>query len=183
MENRTVAIEKYWPKVIGDMLEFQELAKAKNPEFDKAMKAVLRFLDDCFVQTSTLQGIERWENIYSITSYPTDTLEERRKRVLAVITRQLPYTIRALERMLEQLLGAGNFTVSVNHVTSTLTVLVNVRVEHQLDDVKHLLDAVVPANLGINLGNLYSTHERLAKYTHAQLANYTHQYIKEQLEV
>lgn len=183
MENRTVVIEKYWPKVIGDMLEFKELAKAKNPEFNRAFQNILKFLDDCFVQTCTVQGIERWEKIYKITSYPADSLEDRRKRVLAVITRQLPYTIRALERMLEQLLGAGNFTVSVNPVASTLTVLVNVRVEHQLDDVKHLLDAVVPANLGVNLGNLYSTHERLAKYTHAQLANYTHQYIKEQLEI
>jgi hypothetical protein len=91
--------------------------------------------------------------------------------------------MRALNRMLEQLLGAGNYKATINHVTSTLTVLVNVKVAHQMDDVRHLLDSVVPANILVNLGNLYSTHERLANYTHAQLANYTHKYIQESLEV
>jgi hypothetical protein len=183
MENRTVAIENYWAKVVGDMLEFKELAKAKNPEFNRALQNILKFLDDCFVQTCTVQGIERWEKIYGVTSYPADTLEQRRARVLAVITRNLPYTMRALNRMLEQLLGAGNYKATINHVTSTLTVLVNVKVAHQMDDVRHLLDSVVPANILVDLGNLYSTHERLNKYTHAQLANYTHKYIQESLEV
>jgi hypothetical protein len=165
------------------MRDFQEIAKGENPEFTSLWDAVERFIQDCFVHTGTEWAIRRWEKIFSLATYPTDTLDQRRARVLAVITRQLPYTMRALFRMLEQLLGAGNFSATVNPVTSTLVVLVNIRVAHQMDDVRQLLDAVVPANLGIEIGNLYSTHERLAGYTHGQLANYTHQYIQEQLEV
>lgn len=181
--HRTVTIERYWPRVIGDMRDFQEIAKGENPEFRTIWEAVERFIQDCFVHTGTVWAIERWEKIFSLQTYPDDTLDQRRARILAVIARSLPYTMRTLLRMLEQLLGPGNFAATVNPVTSTLVVLVNVRVAHQMDDVRQLLDAVVPANLGIEIGNLYSTHERLAGYTHGQLAAYTHQYIQEQLEV
>lgn len=180
---RTVKIERYWPRVIGDMRDFQEIARGENPEFATIWEAMERFIQDCFVHTGTEWAIKRWEQIFNIGTYPTDTLDQRRSRILAVITRSLPYTMRALLRMLETLLGAGNFAATVNPVTSTLIVLVNVRVAHQWDDVRQLLDAVVPANLAIEIGNLYSTHERLAGYTHAQLAAYSHKYIQEQLEV
>lgn len=181
--HRTVTIERYWPRVIGDMRDFQEIAKGENPEFATLWEAVERFIQDCFVHTGTEWAIRRWEKIFSLETYPTDTLEQRRARILAVITRQVPYTMRALLRMLEAMLGEGNFAATVNPVTSTLIVLVNIRVAHQMNDVRQLLDAVVPANLGIEIGNLYSTHERLAGYTHGELAAYTHKYIQEQLEV
>lgn len=179
---RTVTIEEYWPRVIGDMRDFREIAKGENPEFAAGWEAVRRFIQDCFVHTGTEWAIARWERIFSLETYTTDTLDQRRARILAAITRKLPYTMRALLNMLEALLGAGNFSATVNPVTSTLTVLVNVRVEHQRDDVQQLLDAVVPANLVVEVGNLYSTHEQLAGYTHAQLATYSHKYIQETLE-
>lgn len=181
--HRTVKIEKYWPRVIGDMRDFQEIAKIENPEFEKCWAAARRFIDDCFVHTASEWAIERWERLYGLVTYNTDTLEQRRARVLAAVSRNIPYTMLGLYKMLEALLGAGNFRATVNPITSTLTVLVNVRVEHQLNDIRQLLDVVVPANLGIEISNLYSTHERLTGYTHAQLAAYTHKYIQEQLEV
>jgi hypothetical protein len=165
------------------MRDFREIAKGENPEFATLWEAVERFIQDCFVHTGTEWAIRRWEQICRLETYTTDTLDQRRARILAVMTRRLPYTMRALLRMLETLLGPGNFAATVNPVTSTLVVLVNVRVAHQRDDVRDLLDAVVPANLGIEIGNLYSTHERLTGYTHGQLAAYTHKYIQEQLEV
>lgn len=181
--HRTVTIERYWPRVIGDMRDFQEIAKGENPEFRTLWEAVERFILDCFVHTGTEWAIERWERIFSLQAYPTDTLDQRRGRILAAVTRNLPYTMRALLDMLEALLGVGNFSATVNPATSTLVVLVNVQVAHQMNDVRQLLDAVVPANLAIEIGNLYSTHERLTGYTHGQLAAYTHKYIQEQLEV
>lgn len=180
---REVKIEKYWAKVIGDMRDFQEIAKGENPEFSLQWQAVLRFIDDCFVHSATEWAIARWERIFGLETYTTDTIEQRRSRILAAITRNLPYTIRSLQNMLEALLGEGNFSLSVNSVTSTLYVNVNVRVEHQLDDVAELLSAVVPANMGIVVGRLYSPHEALKKYTHAELSAYTHKYIKQELEV
>lgn len=180
---RTVKIERYWPRVVGEMRDFQEIAKGENPEFATLWDAVMRFVDDCFVHTGTEWAIARWERIFRLESYLTDTLDQRRSRILAAITRRLPYTMRSLLNMLEALLGPGNFSAEVNPVTSTLIVLVNVRVEHQLNDVRQLLDAVVPANLGIEIGRLYSPHESLKKYTHGELAAYTHKYIQEQLEV
>lgn len=180
---RDVKIEKYWSPVIGKMRDFQEIAKGENPEFKTQWDAVMRFIEDCFVHTGSVWAIERWERIFGIETFPADPLDVRRARILAVITRKVPYTMRALFNMLEALVGAGNFHAAVNNVTSTLTVLVNVEQEHKLAEIESLLKAIVPANMGIVLGRLYSPHSALKKYTHAELSAYTHKYIKEQLEV
>ena len=178
---RDVKIEKYWPRVIGDMRDFGQIATGENPEFNFLWEAVERFIQDCFVHTATEYAIERWEEIFGLETYPTDTLDQRRARILAAINRKLPYTMRSLRRMLEALLGEGNFRASVDPITLHLAVLVNVRAEHMMNDVGALLAAVVPANLTYSVAHLYSPHEGLEAYTHAQLASYTHKYIQEQL--
>lgn len=179
--SRDVKIEKYWPRVIGDMRDFGQIATGEDPEFSLLWTAVQRFIQDCFVATATEYAIERWEGIFGLETYPTDTLEERRARILATINRKIPYSMRALRNMLTALVGAGNFQATVDPIRLELSVLVNVRVAHQMDDVEVLLEAVVPANLTWTVDNLYSTQESLEAYTHAQLASYTHRYIKEQL--
>lgn len=42
-----------------------------------------------------------------------------------------------------------------------------------------MLDEVVPANLIIDFGLLYNTHEILGRFTHEQLSKYTHQKLRE----
>lgn len=178
---RDVQIEKYWPRVIGDMRDFGEIAKGEDPEFKFLWEAVRRFIDDCFVHSATEYAIARWEKIFDLETYPTDTLDQRRARILAAINRKIPYTMRSLRRMLEALVGEGNCRASVDPIQMQLTVLVNVRAEHMMDDVRALLAAIIPANLTYTVAHLYSQHEELKAYTHAQLAQYTHKYIQEQL--
>lgn len=163
---RNANLAKYWPRVIGDMRDFGQIANGENPEFNLLWGAVERFLGDVFVMTATEYAIERWEFIFGLETYTTDTLDQRRARILAATTRQLPYTMRSLRIMVESLIGAGNYMASVDPVTMTLEVLVNVRAAHMMEDVQTLLDAVVPANLTIVLEHLYSPHEILTQYTH-----------------
>ena len=42
-----------------------------------------------------------------------------------------------------------------------------------------MLDEVAPANLLIDFGLLYNTHEILGRFTHEQLSKYTHQKLRE----
>ena len=152
--SRDVILEIYWPPVVSEIRDFQQIAIGENPEFRLCWEAVGRFIQDCFVYTATEWAIERWERIFNLETYPTDTLDQRRARILMSVTRQLPYTMRALRLMLQSLLGDGNFKATVDPIRSELNVLVNVRAAHQMDDVREILDAVVPANLGIKVAHL-----------------------------
>lgn len=181
METRDVRLETYWPPVISQMRDFQQIATGENPEFKTGWGAVTRFLEDCFVQTATEYALERYERIYSVTAFPGDTLEQRRARILAQMTKNVPYTMRALRNMLATILGAGNFTATVNPILSKLSVKISINKTSQMNDVHALLDAVVPANIEVDLNYLFTTHEMLTAYTHEQLAAYTHQEIKEKL--
>ena len=157
--SRDVMLESYWPPVVGEIRDFQQIARGENPEFRLCWDAVNRFIQDVFVNTATEWAIERWERIFNLETYPTDTLDQRRARILMSVTRQLPYTMRALRLMLKSLLGDGNFKATVDPIRSELNVLVNVRAAHQMDDVREILDAVVPANLVIKVAHLYSPHQ------------------------
>lgn len=152
--SRDVRLESYWTPVVGEIRDFQQIAIGENPEFRLCWEAVDRFIQDCFVYTATEWSISRYERIFNLETYPTDTLDQRRARILMSVTRQLPYTMRALRLMLQSLLGDGNFKATVDPIRSELKVLVNVRAAHQMDDVREILDAVVPANLGITVAHL-----------------------------
>ena len=181
MERRNANIAKYWPPVVREMRDFREIATGENPEFSALWNAVERFLRDTFVHTATEYAIARWERIFKLTAYPGDTLNDRRARILAIATRELPYTMRALRNMLTTILGAGHFTATVNPVTATLTVLVSVERSSQMEDVRELLAVVAPANLGVVLAHQYATHGMLTGRTHGELAAYTHKAIRETL--
>ena len=151
---REVDILGYWPEVVKNIRDFHQLAAAEEPEFNLLYSCVLRFIQDTFILSATEWSISRYERIFNLETYPTDTLDQRRARILMSVTRQLPYTMRALRLMLQSLLGDGNFKATVDPIRSELNVLVNVRAAHQMDDVRALLSAVVPANLSVTVAHL-----------------------------
>ena len=76
------------------------LCNTEQREFDRLNTAVDEVLDTQFVSTAGERGIARYEKIFGITPMDTDTLDERRFRVLAKINAQLPFSIRRLRQQL-----------------------------------------------------------------------------------
>lgn len=48
-------LKDYWPRCLQDLVEFQQIANAEQPEFEKALGDVRTAADDFFL--STLSGI------------------------------------------------------------------------------------------------------------------------------
>lgn len=176
-----VKLEKYYPPVIGRMREFQEIAKSRNPEFDLLWIAIKRFIADCYVYTATETGLARHEKELGLPVDDSYTIEERRSRILAALSRKLPFTMTSLREMLAVMVGSGNFTAEHNPRKQELTVLIAVQMERQMDDIKALLKVIVPANLVTKVDYKYATHKMLADYTHQQLAAYSHEYMRNEL--
>ena len=174
-------LQDYLPPVLLKTYEFPLLCKTEQREFDRLNTAVDEVLDAQFVSTAGERGIERYEQIFSIVPQDTDTLDERRFRVLAKINAQLPFSIRRLRQKLATLCGEDGYRMEIDGGRYTLTVKVALTAKRNQQAVEELLADIVPANMVCTTSLLYNQHADLTQFTHAQLALLTHFEIREEV--
>lgn len=173
--------QDYLPPVLLKTYEFPLLCKTEQREFDRLNTAVDEVLDAQFVSTAGERGIERYEQIFSIVPQDTDTLDERRFRVLAKINAQLPFSIRRLRQQLATLCGEDGYRMEIDGGRYMLTVKVALTAKRNQQAVEELLADIVPANMVCTTSLLYNQHADLTRFTHAQLALLTHFEIREEV--
>jgi len=171
-------ISKYFPSFMGEIREFKALANAENPEFELLPEAIETILSASFIENTNTYGIGRLEKITGITSKGTDTLDERKFRILAKFNEYIPYTWNALTNMLDSLLGLDGY--EKERIPREFNVLVRVGLSNakKFDAVKELLDRIIPVNMTIDLTILYNRHYEVGVYRHEFLSGYTHEEIR-----
>ncbi len=174
-------LNEYLPSILLKTYEFPLLCDTEQREFDRLNTAVDEVLDAQFVSTAGERGIERYEQIFSIVPQDTDTLDERRFRVLAKINAQLPFSIRRLRQQLATLCGENGYRMEIDGGKYTLTVKVALTAKRNQQAVEELLADIVPANMVCTTSLLYNQHADLTRFTHAQLALLTHFEIREEV--
>lgn len=179
MERENIDIKDYWPLVIKRILEFEKIADAENPEINNLWAAHKGVLDNQFIKTLTEEGCKRWESILNIVPMGTDTLEDRRFRILARINADLPFTFRQLENMLHALCG-DDYTCELINNDYKLVIRLALSVRRQYDEVSSLLKKVVPANLLIDLDLIYNQYLTLEPFIYEDLEPYTHEELREE---
>ena len=123
-------ISKYFPSFMGEIREFKALANAENPEFELLPEAIETILSASFIEK-------------------TDTLDERKFRILAKFNEYIPYTWNALTNMLDSLLGLDGY--EKERIPSEFNVIVRVGLSNakKFDAVKELLDRIIPVNMTV----------------------------------
>ena len=82
----------YLPPVLREVLEFQAINAANEPEISIAWDALALVLANQFLDTATASGVAVWERELNIRPKDTDTLEVRKARIKALWNLELPYT-------------------------------------------------------------------------------------------
>lgn len=171
----------YLPYAVRDFKEYEGIMESEQPEFDQAWGSSDDLLNNQFISTAGNLGLSRWEKILGITPKGTDTLEDRRFRIMTRINEELPYTVPQLRNILETLCGAGNYSAEVVEGTYQLIVKIGLAAKNNFTDVEFLLNRVVPQNMIVNLLQLYNTHGGLGRFTHAQLSTFTHDQLRNEV--
>ncbi|MHB8064474.1 MAG: putative phage tail protein [Ruminiclostridium sp.] len=179
--DREINILNYLSDFLKEFREFERLAEAENPELLLVWKTFENARDDQFVKDSTENGVKSWERILKINPKGSDTLEDRKFRILTRLNEKLPYTYTKLEQLLASLCGETGYSLKLLNKEYTLLVRVALAAKSNFEEVKKLLQKMVPANLIIDLSLLYNTHLILKGYTNAILANYTHNYLRNEV--
>ena len=174
-------LQDYMPPILLKTYEFLLLCETEQPEIDRLHDAADAVLDAQFISTAGETAIARYEKIFGITPMDTDTLAERRFKVLTRINTQLPFSVRRLRQQLATLCGEDGYKLEVSGGKYTLTVKVALTAKRNQQAVEELLADIVPANMVCTTSLLYNQHADLTRFTHAQLALLTHFEIREEV--
>lgn len=173
-------LQDYLPPILLKTYEFPLLCETEQLEIDRLHDAADAVLDAQFLSTAGEYAIQRYEKIFGVVPQDTDTLDERRFKVLTRINTQLPFSVRRLRQQLATLCGENGYKLEVNGGVYTLTVRVALTAKRNQQAVEELLADIVPANMVCTTSLLYNQHADLTRFTHAQLAALTHFAIREE---
>lgn len=154
----------YLPEVLRNYREFQKTFEAEEPEVQKVQEELSKVLKDLFVEDATERGVKRWEKVLKIVPKATNSLENRKFKILSKITRKLPFTLRVLQQMLETLCGKNNYEIELRHNDYEIEVRINLANNNNIMDVLSLLEIVVPANLIKILKSYLTMRSEVPKY-------------------
>lgn len=161
--------------------EIQEIMNAEQPEIDLVWENAENALLNQFLMEANEYGVSRWEAMLQISPKDTDTLDDRRFRILTKLNQQLPYTHRRLEQFLTTICGAEGFTIVLNPAEYSIEIRLAVGYHGALAEVEKLLKMMLPANLIQNIKLMYNPHELFEPYTHGQLSAYTHDQLRKEV--
>lgn len=166
------------PEFVRQFKEFQEIMKAEEVQINVIAESVQRALNNAFIEDCDEYGIKKYETLLNIIPNADDSLETRKARVLLRWNDGLPYTYKTLIKKLDAFLGKEEYNIALDAEGYQLNIEVSVASESMIDDIKIMLNHVIPVNMVIHLTLLYETHEYITGYTHLQLNSFTHEQIK-----
>ena len=165
---------QYFPRWFREILDFQYLCRSEKEELEALATAMARIHRNLFVQTMDESAAAQWEAILRILPAPGETLAFRRLRGLNRLAPRPHFTLSFLRQKLDVLCGEDGYRLDLRPNDYFLRVKLELSSEGSINEVRDLLERVVPAHLTAIVEVIYNTHAYLAGFTHADLAQYTH---------
>lgn len=151
----------------------------KNNTLNIAVKNVFK---DQFINTSTEDGVKRYEDMLKIVSKSSESLDVRKFRLFVRFNEKLPYTISKLREQLEILCGgAEEYIAEIDTVRFNLTVKISLKVKRMIEEVREMLERMVPLNVCIDLDLMYNQHLTVGNFKHKFLRKYTHKGVRDEV--
>lgn len=123
MNNRDLEITllEQLPPWYREILDYQEMCKTEQAQFDLLSQEINAVADNFFIQTMDLDAVSMWEAVLRITpDLTTENLAFRRSRILLRLSTRPPFTMEFLRRKLDEIIGPGNWTAYVDYPNYTL---------------------------------------------------------------
>ncbi len=134
------------PSFLAGYGEIKEILKAEEPEFSLLWDNTKRALYNQFITTADEKGIAGYERLLGLLPESSDSLEQRRARVMSKWLAKLPYTYKALIERLKALCG-DDFSLYCDFEKYILRLLVHFREYSSFLEVKKLFREMLPANI------------------------------------
>lgn len=172
---------KYLPVFVQDFAEIRQIMNAEQGSIDATWTGENQVQKEQYISTASVYTIERWESMLSISPKATETLEDRRFRILTRLQSDTPYTMLKLNEKLSNLCGADGYHITLTASSYAIDIKLALGNKSMMDDVEKILKEMIPANMVQTISILYNTHTTLSAFTHATLSSYTHYQLKNEV--
>ena len=171
----------YLPPFVQEFQEIKKIMEVEQPEIDNLWESCGNALNDQFVLYATENGVRRWEKIMGIAPKDTDTIDERKFRILSKMNQELPYTLYKLKEALTTLCGANNFSINLQPEIYHIEVKLALSNANNYQDIVNLLKKMIPANLTQHVQIMYNGYKNFNGYTHSELRVKTHDELRSEV--
>lgn len=141
-------IGRYFPRYYEGILETDELIKVENDIWNNLYLLLNKAKNNQFIAYADEDGIYAYEQLFQIVADPeTETLEERRFRLLNRIQTLSYYTMIYLRQKLNSLFGEKNYEVEMDYLNYTLYVKSNASNSFIYKESIATINKIKPANI------------------------------------
>ena len=104
------------PPWYREILDYQVICETEAQQFELLAQEIVAIADNFFFQTMDEGSVLQWEQILGIVANPsTETLGFRQARLINRISLRPPYTLGFLYQRLDELIGPGQWQVTVDY--------------------------------------------------------------------
>lgn len=142
-------ISDYMPDLYKKNLEMNNIIDSEEIEFEENLKLnIENEFNDTFPIKATEKGIQKYEKILNIVSNTNDeSLEFRRQRVINRLVSSIPFTEKYLINYLDNMLGEGNWTYTIDYNDYTLLIQSLIPGKLWYNELILFLQRILPVNI------------------------------------
>lgn len=167
---RVISLATFLPPVTRDSKDVQELMRIEDMELQALWEAMCDIFYNQFISTMTAYGLQQWEKIFDVMPKATDTLQDRRTRILQLLMGTRPYTVLSFQAILDNIYGPGNVTIHVDNDKYEFWMELTADMMSKNMSIREFAETIVPKNLLILISNTQN----------ATLRQYTGGYVRQQ---
>lgn len=148
MIHTTVDLLSLLPPWYREVLDYQAICMAEQPTFEEYQAAMRQVLDNFFPLTMDISAVEQWESALRILADPTvESLEFRRQRIINRISTKPPFTLPFLYNKLDELVGKGMWSVSIDYPGYTIYIERTARSMNYTLELEWTINHIKPAHM------------------------------------
>lgn len=148
MQGRVVKMKRYFPRFYDGYVEIDAIIDTEDKAFEEIGVNFRRAINNQFIKLADETGISAYEVLFDVIADPsTETLEERRDRLLNRVSVIPYYTTIFLRNRLDSLIGAGLYNLIIDYDNYTL--YLESAAENQLyyNEIAVLMSNIKPCNI------------------------------------
>lgn len=136
----------FLPPVLHGIREFQEIAKAVNPEIVALKQAINKVLNEQFV-LGAVDTLTWREQEFGITASNDETVAFRRERLIERKSRKPPITLRTLRNRLNTYIGTTQAEIQLVPGEYAFSISIPAVDGYKFRDIQHVVETLKPANM------------------------------------
>lgn len=148
MQGRVVKMKRYFPRFYDGYVEIDAIIDTEDKAFEEIGVNFRGAINNQFIKLADETGISAYEVLFDVIADPsTETLEERRDRLLNRVSVIPYYTTIFLRNRLDSLIGAGLYNLIIDYDNYTLYLESAAKNQLYYNEIAVLMSNIKPCNI------------------------------------